>query len=170
MKYYRLKSGLSITFYAGKGIKFTKDTVIPVTDETKFLDVYVGEFLEVFEPPKQVKEDKQLLVESPVAPLEVIEEKKEQQEDNKTEDKKEVIIDAMRETLVDDIVLGWKDLQDEGTTIEYSKQELERLLAKYVGLDAELMDAAVNRGAAVKKREDVHKMAEANKAFAHYRW
>ncbi len=37
-------------------------------------------------------------------------------------------------------------------------------------LAAELMDAANNRGAAVKKREDTHKMAEANKAFAHYRW
>ena len=35
---------------------------------------------------------------------------------------------------------------------------------------AELMDAANNRGSAVKKREDTHKMAEANKAFAHYRW
>ena len=34
----------------------------------------------------------------------------------------------------------------------------------------ELMDAAENRGAAVKKREDTHKMAEANKAFSHYRW
>ena len=37
-------------------------------------------------------------------------------------------------------------------------------------LAAELMDAAEGRGAAVKKREDTHKMAEANKAFAHYRW
>jgi small subunit ribosomal protein S7 len=37
-------------------------------------------------------------------------------------------------------------------------------------LAAELMDAANNRGAAVKKKEDTHKMAEANKAFAHYRW
>ncbi len=37
-------------------------------------------------------------------------------------------------------------------------------------LAAELMDAADGRGAAVKKREDTHKMAEANKAFAHYRW
>jgi len=35
---------------------------------------------------------------------------------------------------------------------------------------AELMDAANNVGASVKKREDTHKMAEANKAFAHYRW
>jgi small subunit ribosomal protein S7 len=34
----------------------------------------------------------------------------------------------------------------------------------------ELMDAAHNRGAAVKKREDTHRMAEANKAFSHYRW
>ena len=37
-------------------------------------------------------------------------------------------------------------------------------------LAGELMDAAENRGAAVKKREDTHRMAEANKAFAHYRW
>ncbi|MFO7605787.1 MAG: 30S ribosomal protein S7 [Desulfurivibrionaceae bacterium] len=37
-------------------------------------------------------------------------------------------------------------------------------------LAGELMDAFNNRGAAVKKREDTHKMAEANKAFAHYRW
>ena len=34
----------------------------------------------------------------------------------------------------------------------------------------ELMDAAQNKGAAIKKREDTHKMAESNKAFAHYRW
>ncbi|MFT4571310.1 MAG: small subunit ribosomal protein S7 [Hyphomicrobiaceae bacterium] len=37
-------------------------------------------------------------------------------------------------------------------------------------LAAELVDAANNRGGAVKKREDTHRMAEANKAFAHYRW
>lgn len=37
-------------------------------------------------------------------------------------------------------------------------------------LAGELLDAYNNKGAAVKKREDVHKMAEANKAFAHYRW
>jgi small subunit ribosomal protein S7 len=37
-------------------------------------------------------------------------------------------------------------------------------------LSGELMDAANNRGAAVKKREDTHKMADANKAFSHYRW
>ncbi len=37
-------------------------------------------------------------------------------------------------------------------------------------LAGELMDASQNRGAAVKKREDTHRMAEANKAFSHYRW
>ncbi len=37
-------------------------------------------------------------------------------------------------------------------------------------LAGELMDAADNRGAAVKKRDDTHRMAEANKAFSHYRW
>jgi small subunit ribosomal protein S7 len=37
-------------------------------------------------------------------------------------------------------------------------------------LAAEIMEAAGNKGNAVKKREDVHRMAEANKAFAHYRW
>src|ERR1700747_1023471 len=37
-------------------------------------------------------------------------------------------------------------------------------------LSNELLDAANNRGAAMKKKEDVHRMAEANKAFAHYRW
>jgi small subunit ribosomal protein S7 len=37
-------------------------------------------------------------------------------------------------------------------------------------LASELLDAAANRGSSVKKKEDTHKMAEANKAFAHYRW
>ena len=37
-------------------------------------------------------------------------------------------------------------------------------------LAGELMDAAAGRGASVKKKEDTHKMAEANKAFAHFRW
>jgi small subunit ribosomal protein S7 len=37
-------------------------------------------------------------------------------------------------------------------------------------LAGELLDAANSRGSSVKKREDTHKMAEANKAFAHYRW
>jgi small subunit ribosomal protein S7 len=37
-------------------------------------------------------------------------------------------------------------------------------------LAGEIMDASANKGNAIKKREDVHRMAEANKAFAHYRW
>ena len=37
-------------------------------------------------------------------------------------------------------------------------------------LSGELLDAASNRGSAVKKREDTHKMADANRAFSHYRW
>ena len=50
----------------------------------------------------------------------------------------------------------------------YSRSRGERTMAER--LAAELMDAANNTGAAVKKREDTHKMAEANKAFAHFRW
>ena len=42
--------------------------------------------------------------------------------------------------------------------------------SKIEKLSAELMDAASNKGSAIKKREDTHKMAEANKAFAHFRW
>jgi len=37
-------------------------------------------------------------------------------------------------------------------------------------LSAELLEASQNRGTAIKKREDTHKMADANKAFSHYRW
>jgi len=37
-------------------------------------------------------------------------------------------------------------------------------------LAGEILDAANNRGGAIKKKEDTHRMAEANKAFAHYRW
>ena len=52
--------------------------------------------------------------------------------------------------------------------IDSSRKRGERTM---VGrLSAELIDAANNRGNAVKKREDTHKMAEANRAFAHYRW
>jgi len=52
--------------------------------------------------------------------------------------------------------------------IGFSKQRSEKAMEEK--LAAELIDAANNRGAAIKKREDTHKMAEANKAFAHYRW
>ena len=52
--------------------------------------------------------------------------------------------------------------------ISFTKARGEKSMpAKLAG---ELMDAAAGRGAAVKKREDTHRMAEANKAFAHYRW
>jgi small subunit ribosomal protein S7 len=52
--------------------------------------------------------------------------------------------------------------------ISFSKQRSEKTMEEK--LSAELIDAANNRGAAIKKKEDTHKMAEANKAFAHYRW
>lgn len=52
--------------------------------------------------------------------------------------------------------------------VEYARERGERTMAER--LAAELMDAANNTGGAVKKKEDTHKMAEANKAFAHYRW
>ena len=50
----------------------------------------------------------------------------------------------------------------------YSRNRSERTMKER--LAGEIMDAANNTGSAVKKREDVHKMAEANKAFAHFRW
>jgi len=50
----------------------------------------------------------------------------------------------------------------------YSRQRGEKSMANR--LSAELMDAFNNRGNAVKKKEDVHRMAEANKAFSHYNW
>ncbi len=50
----------------------------------------------------------------------------------------------------------------------YSRARAEKTMRER--LAAEIMDAANNTGASVKKREDVHKMAEANQAFAHYRW
>lgn len=52
--------------------------------------------------------------------------------------------------------------------IEYASDRQEKSLEEK--LAAEILDALANRGGAIKKREDVHKMAEANKAFAHYRW
>jgi small subunit ribosomal protein S7 len=52
--------------------------------------------------------------------------------------------------------------------IKYSASRSEKTMKDK--LAGEILDAFNNRGAAVKKREDVHKMAEANRAFAHYRW
>ena len=51
-----------------------------------------------------------------------------------------------------------------GSARDRAEKTMEERLA------GELLDAANNRGNAVKKREDTHQMAEANKAFAHYRW
>jgi small subunit ribosomal protein S7 len=52
--------------------------------------------------------------------------------------------------------------------ISYARARGEKTMMER--LAAELIDAANNRGSSIKKREDTHKMAEANKAFAHYRW
>ena len=52
--------------------------------------------------------------------------------------------------------------------IDSARKRSEKTMAHR--LAHELMDAAENRGSAVKKKEDVHRMAEANKAFSHYRW
>jgi len=52
--------------------------------------------------------------------------------------------------------------------IGYSRQRSEKSMVEK--LAGELMDAANNKGGAIKKRDDTHRMAEANKAFAHYRW
>ena len=52
--------------------------------------------------------------------------------------------------------------------IGYARQRNEKSMIDK--LTAELLDASNNRGGAIKKRDDTHRMAEANKAFAHYRW
>ena len=52
--------------------------------------------------------------------------------------------------------------------VNYARQRKEHSMADR--LAAEIMDASSGQGASVKRREDMHKMAEANKAFAHYRW
>ena len=52
--------------------------------------------------------------------------------------------------------------------MRYAKERSERTMVEK--LAGELIDAYNNKGGSVKKREDTHKMAEANKAFAHYRW
>ena len=52
--------------------------------------------------------------------------------------------------------------------VQYAKARGEKTMVNR--LAGEIIDAANQRGATIKKREDVHKMAEANKAFAHYRW
>ena len=56
----------------------------------------------------------------------------------------------------------------DNTAIPVQMDEVELTIEEK--LSSELIDAANNRGSAIKKREDTHKMAEANKAFAHFRW
>ncbi len=52
--------------------------------------------------------------------------------------------------------------------VNYSRLRGEKTMRERLAM--EIIDALANRGASIKKREDVHKMAEANRAFAHYRW
>jgi small subunit ribosomal protein S7 len=52
--------------------------------------------------------------------------------------------------------------------IEYARRRNERTMIEK--LSNELMDAATDKGASFKKKEETYRMAEANKAFAHYRW
>ena len=66
----------------------------------------------------------------------------------------------VREDRANALMLRW--------LIQYAKNRSGRGMADK--LAAEIIDASNNTGGAVKKREDTHKMAEANKAFAHYRW
>ena len=52
--------------------------------------------------------------------------------------------------------------------VDFARKRGEKTMAER--LAAELLDASNNTGAAVKRKEELHRMAEANKAFAHYRW
>ena len=76
---------------------------------------------------------------------------------------------AARRLLAVSVSLVAEDqIVDPNQAIEAARLRSEKSMA--VRLAHELMDASENRGAAVKKREDTHRMADANKAFAHYRW
>ena len=61
---------------------------------------------------------------------------------------------------------GWRDSMACGGAAARARGE-NTMVERLAG---ELMDAVNNRGTAVKKREDTHRMAEANRAFSHYRW
>jgi small subunit ribosomal protein S7 len=52
--------------------------------------------------------------------------------------------------------------------VQFARERSEHMMAERIAL--EILDAADNKGNTIKKREDVHRMAEANRAFAHYRW
>lgn len=66
----------------------------------------------------------------------------------------------VRATRRDTLAMRW--------IIDAARKRSEKSMSRR--MTAELLDAAESRGAAVKKREDTHRMAEANKAFAHFRW
>lgn len=66
----------------------------------------------------------------------------------------------VRATRRDTLAMRW--------IIDAARKRSEKSMSRR--MSAELLDAAESRGAAVKKREDTHRMAEANKAFAHFRW
>lgn len=58
-------------------------------------------------------------------------------------EKVEASIQATRHVLIEDVVLDWEDLQDEGVTVKYSKESLKIFLEKYIGLEAMLMSEAM---------------------------
>ena len=78
----------------------------------------------------------------------------------------------MRDKIIEQVINKIKSRSDVGfkkykVTLHQDQQPLDVWLTH---IQEELMDAVNSRGSAVKKREDTHKMAEANKAFSHYRW
>ena len=71
--------------------------------------------------------------------------------------------EATREDVDEAVAAAWKAFESwKNTTVAERAAVLNKI--------ADIMDAANDTGASVKKREDTHKMAEANRAFAHYRW
>jgi small subunit ribosomal protein S7 len=79
-----------------------------------------------------------------------------------------MVMERGKKSVAEKIVYGAVDRITEKTG-KAGEQSIE-VLSMAQRLAAELLDASENRGAAVRKREDTHRMAEANKAFAHYRW
>ena len=69
-----------------------------------------------------------------------------------------------------DAVLNFEILYDKTFLITGASGLIASFLIDLLFYANEIMDAANNTGSAVKKREDTHKMAESNKAFAHFRW
>ena len=87
--------------------------------------------------------------------------------------KREVLVDPIYNSQKVTKLINQVMLDGKKSTAEQAVYGAFDIIAEKTGRDAlevELMDAANNMGGAVKKKEDTHKMAEANKAFAHYRW